>query len=252
MTNGLDFEQKTELSQEEFHGLTEGVLKAMKKEEIAPAGSSQEGFPDLTKATLDAIQPLVDLALKPAAAKKPKPKAKAKKPKPPVKKKKLDTGIVVGRTAAGKTEAFLGPVTAALAKRKKRKAGRKKERMQISVRIDRTVMDLAYQEIKRTGVHISDLLERGLLLSLRENQVAPAPFATARILLYDRGVDFARRCASMAALEIFNRVRPLTLTERFFRDLHLETIDAVRQWEGYAKVEMMLAEEHAEDISRRT
>ena len=56
----------------------------------------------------------------------------------------------------------------------------------------------------------------------------------------------------LARLEIFNRVRPLTLTERFFRDLHLETIDAVRQWEGYAKVEMMLAEEHAEDISRRT
>jgi hypothetical protein len=232
----------------------------MKKEETAPAGSSQEGFTGLTEPSPAVMQPLIDLASKPMGkggesdvkSKKPKPKAKAQKPKPPV-KKKPGANIVVGHTAAGKTEALLRPVIAALkAKRKKRKAGRKKERTQISVRIDRAVMDLAYQEIKRTGVHISDLLERGLLLSLRENQVAPAPFATARILLYDRGVDFARRCASMAALEAFEQARPLTLTERFFRDLHLDTIDAVREWEGYAEVEMMLAEEHAEDISRRT
>jgi hypothetical protein len=46
--------------------------------------------------------------------------------------------------------------------------GRKKEKTQISVRIDKAVMDLAYRHIGNNKLRITDFMERGLILAMQE------------------------------------------------------------------------------------
>lgn len=120
--------------------------------------------------------------------------------------------------------------------KKKSRAGRKKERMQISVRIDQAVMDLAYQTIERRKddkLRITDLLERGLVLALREIETMQPVASQARLLLNDAGVDFQRRIVKLYALEHFPKARPLSVCEAKYRAITLEAVDSVDQWTDY-------------------
>lgn len=147
------------------------------------------------------------------------------------------------RTTAAPPQAPLAePLKPALAAgtggpvKKKSRAGRKKERMQISVRIDQALMDLAYREIERRAkdkIRITDLLERGLLLALREIGATEPITAQARLLLNDAGVDFQRRIVKLYALEHFPKARSLSVCEEKYRAITLEAVDSVDKWVDY-------------------
>lgn len=61
--------------------------------------------------------------------------------------------------------------------------GPKKEKVQISVRISKAYMDLAYAHIERTNTRITDLLERGLALAMAEEVNMPKLTQNVRFLV---------------------------------------------------------------------
>lgn len=121
--------------------------------------------------------------------------------------------------------------------KKKGRAGRKKERMQISVRIDQALMDLAYREIERRvkdKIRITDLLERGLLLALREIGATDPVASQARLLLNDAGVNFQRRIVRFHKLDVLFSQIPLSAVESKYRDAVLTGVDSVDEWPANA------------------
>lgn len=123
------------------------------------------------------------------------------------------------------------PVAAsAIAKKVKSRRGRKKERTQISVRIDKTLMDIAHTQIESTGMRITDLIERGVLLALREIGVTHPMTHNARLILHDEGVDLSRQIMNFNMLRRFPEVRSLSITEHVLRQCVLDTTAAIAQW----------------------
>lgn len=121
-------------------------------------------------------------------------------------------------------------------KKGKSRGGRPKERVQISVRIDRMVMDLVRAYLDRNKkAHITDLLERGALLALREAEKLQPEFMNARIALNDVGVELARDVTDLWALRYLAEHRELTPLEEAHREFHLKTLKSVKDWPGYAE-----------------
>ena len=134
------------------------------------------------------------------------------------------------------------PAGAKQSKRKSR-GGRPKERVQVSVRIDRMVMDLVRAYLDRNKkAHITDLLERGALLALREAEKLAPEYIHARIALNDGGADMARDVTDMWAMRYIAEHRALTALEACHREFHLRTLKSVRDWAGYAEALRMLAD----------
>lgn len=130
-------------------------------------------------------------------------------------------------------------------KKAKSRGGRPKERVQVSVRIDRMVMDLLRSYLDRNKKeHITDLLERGALLALREAErlkIHPE-FINARVALNDVGVELARDVTDMWALRYLAEHRELTPLEACHREFHVKTLRSVREWPGYAEALRMLVD----------
>jgi len=127
-------------------------------------------------------------------------------------------------------------------KAKKSRRGRKKEKVQISVRIDKTIMDLAYDHIKTSGRRITDMLERGLLLDMREQGQAPVVPAKVRYVVENIGVESQRRMLRVAVLDRMPEVRELTPLEQCFRAFYLTGLDTIESWPGYEKALELLGQ----------
>src|SRR5215471_4637795 len=107
--------------------------------------------------------------------------------------------------------------------KKKSRRGRPQEKVQISVRIDKAIMDVAYEHIKTTGRRITDMLERGLLLVMREEatgQTRAVP-QKMRYLFEHLPVELQKHLVKESGLWIFPEVRDLTRLEDCFRSWHL-------------------------------
>jgi len=115
------------------------------------------------------------------------------------------------------------------------KRGRPKEKVQISVRINEDVMSDAYDHIRETGHRITDLLERGLVLAMREERHMSETASRARFVWEHVGVATQRRMVRVAVLERLPEVRDLSALEECCRLFHLTGIDAVEEWPGYEK-----------------
>ena len=121
------------------------------------------------------------------------------------------------------------------AKKPKSKRGRKKERTQISVRLDTTVMALAHKHLT-AGMRITELLERGLLLALRELGDVDPIHHHLRLVLHDQGVKSSRFMMDANVLLNFPEVRVLSLAENSLREHMLDTISNMPRWMDYGKV----------------
>lgn len=68
--------------------------------------------------------------------------------------------------------------------KKDRKHGPEKEKFQLTIRIDKDIMDLAYVHLKTTNTRVTDLVERGMILAMREeDQELPALTSQVRFLV---------------------------------------------------------------------
>jgi len=117
--------------------------------------------------------------------------------------------------------------------RKKSPRGRKKEKVQISVRIDETILGLAYDHIKASGRRITDMLERGLLLVMREEGMKPMAVTKLRFVVEHMGADLQRHVLRAAALERLVESRELTPLERFVADWYGFAAGQMETWPGY-------------------
>ena len=121
-------------------------------------------------------------------------------------------------------------------KKTTRRRGRKKERTQISVRIDKTVMDIAYQKLEGTSMRITDLLERGLLLAVRELGCDIPLFHHARLILRDEGVEFSRFIVDAHIILRFPEVRKLSAAENAWRTSLMEVVAGAKEWPNAREV----------------
>jgi len=119
---------------------------------------------------------------------------------------------------------------------KRRRAGRKKERTQISVRIDKALMDLAYRNIETTGMRITDLVERGLLLAIRELGCLEPLAHHARLILHDEGVEFSRFILNANIILRFPEVRKLSVLEEDAREFFVEIAARAKEWPDAQRV----------------
>lgn len=115
----------------------------------------------------------------------------------------------------------------------KLKRGRKKEKVQISVRIDQAVMARAYQRIKRTGERITDLMERGMMLAMREDESLPLEAMRGRFLMAQAKAEEQRSLERHFAMLRFGQVRPLSANERHIQEVALKSIAQCERWDGY-------------------
>ena len=125
--------------------------------------------------------------------------------------------------------------------KKKSRRGRKKEKVQISVRIDKAVMDVAYDYIKRTGRRITDLLERGLLLAMREQGQTVVP-AKVRFVVEHMEAELQRLVLEVAAVDRMVKSRELNPTEQFVDGYFRFALDLMKTWPGYAEAVASLSQ----------
>lgn len=144
------------------------------------------------------------------------------------------------RLAEGKQPTQPQPIAVEKPVRKKKsRAGRKKERMQISVRIDQVLMDLAHDAIAsrpKDKIRITDLLERGLQMALRDLGRTDPVTSQARLLLNDAGVEFSRWILQGYALKHFPtklKTYPLSPSEQQICDSVERMFEGVSQWPHY-------------------
>ena len=116
------------------------------------------------------------------------------------------------------------------------KRGRKKERTQISARIDYAVMDIAQDAIRGTETRITDMMERGLVLALRELGCTVPVSHHARLFFRDEGPAFAQLIVDLNTLRRLPEVRPLSAAEEAVRNFLMGIIASARQWPDADKV----------------
>jgi hypothetical protein len=124
----------------------------------------------------------------------------------------------------------------AAAKKIPKRPGRKKERTQISVRIDRAVMDIAHRQIEPIGMRITDLIERGIILAIRELGNKTRFNHNARLILNDEGVDFSRFIMNANILLRFPEVRALSASETLVRRIFIDACLLANTWPNAREV----------------
>jgi hypothetical protein len=120
-------------------------------------------------------------------------------------------------------------------KNKPVRRGPRKEKVQISVRISKAYMDLAYAHIKRTNTRITDILERGLVLAMsEENRLAPIA-SEVRFLVANTTREQQRVLRNALAWLAIPEVQELSPSEAFTRRLFLESTDLASSLAQYDK-----------------
>ena len=119
--------------------------------------------------------------------------------------------------------------------KKKSRRGRKKEKVQISVRIDKAVMDVAYEYMKRTGRRITDILERGVLLVMQEEGQASAVPIKLRFVVEHMDAELQRLVLEVAAVDRMVKGRELNPNEQFVAGYVRYAVELMRTWPGYAE-----------------
>jgi len=132
------------------------------------------------------------------------------------------------------------PLVAVRAGKKNNKRGRKKERTQISVRIDKMVMDIAHKQIEHTGMRITDLIERGLLLAVREMGSDDPVYHHARLILRDEGVEFSRFILDANIIRRMIEVRKLSAGEEASREFLIALVHGARRWPSAESVLLLM------------
>jgi hypothetical protein len=124
-------------------------------------------------------------------------------------------------------------VAAKPAPKKGSRGGRPKERVQVSVRFDRVVMDLLRDYLDRNKkAHITDLLERGALLAVREAERLKPEYINALVSLNDVGVELARDVTKMWKMRYLAAHRELTPVEACLREVVISGLASVNDWPG--------------------
>jgi hypothetical protein len=129
----------------------------------------------------------------------------------------------------------------------------KQEREQVSVRIDKALMDAAYERAESTGTPIKALMDRAVLLAVAELirlRHSPLEFKIiqdARHVLRNEGVALDRLVMNANVLRRFPElalVRGLSSVESALRNFCIESLEAVPNMPGAEEVmKMMMAEE---------
>jgi hypothetical protein len=148
------------------------------------------------------------------------------------------------------TDPAAAPAKTSVKKKKaKGKRGRKKEKTQISVRIDKAVMDLAYAHIGTSKQRITDYLERGIILAMQQDLKMPPIASQVRFMVShakrDRlqGVDAYMIAAAISEIRqldpvlALDRQHVLDWLETFRATLTEEERQEARDLYGYPEDE---------------
>jgi hypothetical protein len=150
--------------------------------------------------------------------------------------------IAVNRELVGQTgarEANMKKKTTDTAR--KPKSGPQATKFQLSVRIDRTLMEEAQAYIERTGDHITDMLETGLQMFLKEKAGTALVPLQLRFIVQNMSLEAQRRCINHLVREIFPHYRQLTPFETRQRQRIIEDDEAMPEWPDYAGARSLLA-----------
>lgn len=121
------------------------------------------------------------------------------------------------------------------AKKAKGPRGRKQEKIQISVRIDKAHMDLAYDFVKERELHITDVIERGIVYVLRNEKYETPQTRNMRFLIGEISPVQERKlrkylryiaCTELSELERRTREFVEELVDLFDQDPRAERAEA--------------------------
>jgi len=138
----------------------------------------------------------------------------------------------------------------------KGKRGRKKEKVQISVRIDKTIMDLARGHLDRNPAErITELIERGMLLAMREQSSEPDDVRAPRLIFQEMSVERRRRATRVFILDCLPEVTvpAPTSAERCLLALHSNVVDSLEHFTGFNAAVTLLGGNYqiSEDLIRK-
>lgn len=109
--------------------------------------------------------------------------------------------------------------------------GPRKEKVQISVRLSKAYMDLAYAHIERTNTRITDLLERGLALAMAEEVKMPEITQHVRFLVANTTTEQQGVIRDVLVWLAIPEVSgcPLTVTDQYVRASILQGAGLAKQ-----------------------
>jgi hypothetical protein len=125
--------------------------------------------------------------------------------------------------------------------------GRKLEKVQISVRLDKPCMDVLYRLVKTEGYRITDLLERGAIYVLREEMGESPEMKALRFMIGEMPAKSQRRL--VCCFTYFCLTQDFSITERHVEEMMNGILDA---WEHDPRHERSLLEFYAQMRDKRS
>jgi len=113
---------------------------------------------------------------------------------------------------------------------KERRHGPQKEKVQLTLRIDRDLMEQAYAMIKDTNQRITDVVERGLVLAMQEEDALPKVMSKVRFLVANCTKEQQEKVLLFLSFLILEKIAPLTPVERLVHRQILEYLPLLQKW----------------------
>jgi len=141
-----------------------------------------------------------------------------------------------------------GPEAPAVATRRH---GPEKEKTQVTVRLDKKLMDRTYAEIKSGNLRITDVIEQGLVLALKEmDQDLPRVAIQVRFLVANTTKAQQVQLRRFLAFLVMQEVRTLSEAERRIRDFVLGYLESIEQdWPEFYDESVPLYSRYHERVS---
>ena len=134
------------------------------------------------------------------------------------------TKTVTGNTESQKQETPPEPSPPG----KTRQHGPQKEKVQLTVRIDKELMDRAYAQIKQDNARITDVLEEGLILALQQrDESMPRLTSQVRFLVANTTKQQQQQIRKFLGFLVMNETENLSLPDALWRKSILEYLDQI-------------------------
>lgn len=114
-----------------------------------------------------------------------------------------------------------------------RRHGPLKEKEQITLRLDKELMSRARAQMEETHTRLTDLIERGLELALKEvDQDLPAITTKVRFLVNNTTKAQQLWLRRFLAFLVMDQVCELSTTDLIFRRFMLEYLESLETWDN--------------------
>ena len=113
---------------------------------------------------------------------------------------------------------------------KERKHGPQKEKVQVTLHIDKDLMDQAYAMIKDTNQRITDVVEQGLVLAMKAEDALPTLMTKVRFLVANATREQQEQILLFLSFLVLEELTTLTPPERLIRLQTFEYLKLLKKW----------------------